>query len=237
MRRHAGWIALHAGIAGGGDVILIPEVAWTYDGICRQIAARDAVGKNFTLIVVAEGAQLPEGDHVLQEAPPAQGQVRLGGIGYRLAAEIEQRLERECRVVVLGHLQRGGGPTPFDRVLATQFAVHAVQLMRDGEYGKMVTYRPPRIESVWLSDAIAKLSRVDPDGPEVRTARSLGISLGDEGSIPDAVPVVRPAPYQSNASSGIRGHVGPAILSSDGVSLNPLPVTTQTIVASGETCS
>ncbi|MDA0657868.1 MAG: ATP-dependent 6-phosphofructokinase [Planctomycetota bacterium] len=180
MGRHAGWIALHAGIAGGGDVILIPEITWSYEGICRQITARDSMGKNFTLIVVAEGAQLPEGDHVVQEVPPLGGQVRLGGIGHRLAAEIERRLDRECRVVVLGHLQRGGGPTAFDRVLATQFAVHAVQLLSDKKYGQMIAYRPPHIESVRLEDAISKLSRVNPHGPEVRSARALGISLGDD---------------------------------------------------------
>lgn len=187
MGRHAGWIALHAGVAGGGDVILIPEIAWSFEGICRQITSRDSMGKNFTLIVVAEGAQLPDGDHVLQKAPPTCGQVRLGGIGHRLAAEIEQRLDRECRVVVLGHLQRGGGPTAFDRVLATQFAVHAVQLLREGKYGQMVAYRPPHIENVRLEDAISKLSRVNPDGPEVRSARALGISLGDDPVSPVSI--------------------------------------------------
>lgn len=182
MGRHAGWIALHAGIAGGGDVILIPEVPWTMEGISQQIAARDAMGKNFTLIVVAEGAQLPGGCHVLQDAPPTHGQVRLGGIGHVLAAEIEKRLDRECRVVVLGHLQRGGSPTAFDRVLATQFAVNAVQLVLDRNFGRMVTYQPPHISSVRLQDATSKLSRVDPLGAEIRAARALGISFGDESS-------------------------------------------------------
>ena len=121
MGRHAGWIALHAGIAGGGDVILIPEIPWTFENVCHKILDRESHGKRFTLVVVAESAHLPTGDMVTCGQDKNAGQVRLGGIGTMVAAEIEQRLHRETRTAVLGHLQRGGPPTTFDRVLATQF--------------------------------------------------------------------------------------------------------------------
>jgi 6-phosphofructokinase 1 len=179
MGRHAGWIALHSGIAGGGDVILLPEIPWTFEGVCRKILEREAHGKHFTLIVVAEGAQSPEGQLVTRENEKTDRQTRLGGIGNLVGQEIERRLSRETRVVVLGHLQRGGPPTTFDRVLATQFGAHAVRLVVQRRFGKMVCYHPPLIDEVPIIDAVNDLSRVHPDGAAVQAARALGISFGD----------------------------------------------------------
>lgn len=179
MGRHTGWIALHAGIAGGGDVILIPEIDWTYDHVCHKILDREDDGKRFTLIVVAEGARLPDEGMVIQDRRNGPGQVRLGGIGNRLAEEIQRRLHRETRCVVLGHLQRGGPPTTFDRVLATLFGAHAVRLAHHRRFGEMVCYNPPQVHSVPIRDAVSRLSHVDPHSPEVQAARALGISFGD----------------------------------------------------------
>ena len=178
MGRHAGWIALHAGIAGGGDVVLIPEIPWTFENVCHKILDRESHGKRFTLLVVAEGAHLPGGSMVASEQDHG-GQVRLGGIGAQVAAEIEQRLHRETRTAVLGHLQRGGPPTTFDRVLATQFGAHAVRLVAEGQLGQMICYCPPGFNSVPIIDAVNHLSRVQSDGAAVQSARALGISFGD----------------------------------------------------------
>lgn len=179
MGRHAGWIALSAGIAGGGDVILIPEISWTYENVCRKILERENLGKKFTLIVVAEGAELPEGGLVAKERRQESAQARLGGVGNVVAAEIENRLGRETRVVVLGHLQRGGPPSTFDRVLATQYGAHAVRLVLEKKYGDMVCYHPPHMSSVPILEAVNELSRVDIHGDAVITAKALGISFGD----------------------------------------------------------
>jgi len=178
MGRHAGWIALHAGIAGGGDVILIPEIPWTYEDVCHKILDRESQGKRFTLVVVAEGAQLPEGGLVGEDQQGAQA--RLGGIGHLVAAEIERRLHRETRTSVLGHLQRGGAPTTFDRVLATQYGAHAVRLVLEGRFGEMVCYHPPEIRSVPIIEAVNKLRQVEPNGSAVQAARALGVSFGDQ---------------------------------------------------------
>ena len=179
MGRHAGWIALHAGIAGGGDVILIPEIGWTFAGVCRTVLHRDREGKRYTLIVVAEGARLPDGDLVHDGASGGRGQVRLGGIGEVVAREVGARLGRDARAVVLGHLQRGGTPTAFDRMLATEFGAHAARLVHEGRFGEMVCYRPPDIASVPIAAAVGRLSTVDPHGSAVQAARALGIGFGD----------------------------------------------------------
>jgi len=180
MGRHAGWIALHAGIAGGGDVILIPEIAWSFANVCRKVEQRDREGKRFTLIVVAEGAHLPDGGLVHDGAAGGRGQVKLGGIGEIVAREVSGRLGREARTVVLGHLQRGGTPTPFDRMLATEFGAHAARLVHQGRFGEMVCYRPPDITSIPIADAVGQLSTVDPRGSAVQAARALGIGFGDD---------------------------------------------------------
>jgi 6-phosphofructokinase 1 len=177
MGRHAGWIALHAGIAGGADVILIPEIQWSFENVCHQILEREAQGKNFTLVVVAEGAHLPTGEMIGQERRNAQ--LKLGGIGPHVAREIETRLHREARTVVLGHLQRGGAPTTFDRVLATQYGAHAVRLIVERRFGEMISYNPPEMSSVPIVDAVHQIRTVDADGPAVQAARALGISFGD----------------------------------------------------------
>src|SRR5689334_15085228 len=179
MGRHAGWIALYAGIAGGGDVILIPEIPWKFEHVCHKVLDRESQGKKFTLIVVAEGACLPDGDMVGTDRKSEGRQMRLGGIGPIVASEIERRLHREARCVVLGHLQRGGPPTTFDRVLATQFGAHAVRLVVQGRFGEMICCVPPRMESVPISQAIHRLSQVDPNGDAVQAARALGINFGD----------------------------------------------------------
>jgi 6-phosphofructokinase 1 len=186
MGRHAGWIALHAGIAGGGDVILIPEIPWTFDHVCQKVLDREREGKRFTLIVVAEGARLPDGGLVHDGGGQVAGgghaerrQVRLGGVGEIVAGEVARRLGRDVRALVLGHLQRGGTPTAFDRVLATQFGAHAVRLVHEGRFGQMVCYRPPDIASVAISEAVATLATIDPRHSAVQAARALGIGFGD----------------------------------------------------------
>ena len=133
--------------AGGASTILLPEIPWTWENVCQKIFERDNEGKRFSLIVVAEGAELPEMGLVKQQVAET-GQDRLGGIGHIIARELEDRIKRETRVVVLGHLQRGGPPTNFDRVLATQFGAHAVRLVMEGKFGSMVSYNPPTINSV-----------------------------------------------------------------------------------------
>lgn len=179
MGRHAGWIALYAGIAGGGDVILIPEIPWSFEQVCQAIIRREQLGKKFTLVVVAEGAELPSGELVATAPCDNQRQVRLGGIGNVVGCEIEKRLGKETRTVVLGHLQRGGAPTTFDRVLATQFGAHAVRLIVERKFGQMVTYWPPDMSSVPIVEAI-QLSTVNPSCSAVQAARALGISFGDD---------------------------------------------------------
>ena len=162
MGRHAGWIALEAGIAGGADMILIPELAIDLDEICNVIKKRHSRGKTFSIIVVSEGAQFSGQDMVLQEKKlDAFGHVRLGGIGEELAARIEKRTGFETRVSVLGHIQRGGSPTAFDRVLGTRFGVKAVELIKDKKFGKMVALAGIKIIDVPLEDAVKALKTAD----------------------------------------------------------------------------
>ncbi len=160
MGRHAGWIALHAGTAGGANVILIPERPFDIVKVCEYIEARFA-SHYACIVVVAEGALPAEGTMAVQTgALDAFGHVRLGGIGQRLADEIEARLSREARVTVLGHLQRGGTPTAFDRVLATRFGLHAIDAVHDGDFGKMVALRATDIVRVPFTAATAELKTV-----------------------------------------------------------------------------
>ena len=177
MGRHTGWIALHGGIAGGGDVILIPEVAWTYENIVAKIDERTRMGKNFTLVVVAEGATLPSGTVVGQDSENMQ--TKLGGIGQVVTEELENRIDQDVRCVVLGHLQRGGGPTTFDRVLSSQYGAHAVRLIVEKKFGQMVCYDPPDILDASIEAAVGDLRTVDPSGSAVKTARAMGICFGD----------------------------------------------------------
>jgi ATP-dependent phosphofructokinase / diphosphate-dependent phosphofructokinase len=179
MGRHTGWIALHAGIAGGGDVILIPEIPWTFENVCAKILQRKQMGKLFTLVVVAEGATLPSGKLVTLDSIAENRQTRLGGIGQCVADEIQKRLNTETRCVVLGHLQRGGSPTYFDRCLATQYGAHAVRLVEEHRFGEMVCYEPPNICSVPIQQAVQHIATVDPLGSAVQAARAMAVSFGD----------------------------------------------------------
>jgi 6-phosphofructokinase 1 len=162
MGRHAGWIAVEAGIAGGADVTLIPEVPINIEEVCNTVTNRHNRGKNFSIVVVAEGAQFEDKGMVLQEQKlDAFGHVRLGGIGEALAGEIEKRTGFETRVSVLGHIQRGGAPTAFDRVLATRLGIKAVELIKDKKFGRMVALQGIKVVDVPLKDAVKELKTVD----------------------------------------------------------------------------
>ena len=179
MGRYAGWIAVYAGVAGGADVILIPEIPFSYESVCTKIQERENLGKKFTIVVVAEGAREKDGGFVTSGAHTKSGEARLGGIGAIVSAEIEKCTGKESRVCVLGHLQRGGSPTTFDRALCSMFGATAVELVAAGEFGKMVAFTGPQIGATKISDAIGKIKAVPPDGNLVRTARALGICFGD----------------------------------------------------------
>ena len=177
MGRHAGWIALHGGIAGGADVILIPEIPFDYDRTAEVVKARDAGGNLGTMVVVAEGARPRDGHQVRREVET--GEFRLGGIGEVVAREIGKRTGKETRCCVLGHLQRGGAPTVLDRILATRFGVKAVQLANEGHFGSMVSYQNYQMRHVPIADAVNRLKLVPPNGELVQTARDVDISFGD----------------------------------------------------------
>ncbi|MCU0784418.1 MAG: 6-phosphofructokinase, partial [Verrucomicrobia bacterium] len=158
---------------------LIPEIPFRYESICAAIADREKIGKHFTLVIAAEGAKPAGGDFVTSGEQQQNREARLGGIGAVVAAEIEKRTGKETRVVVLGHLQRGGSPTNMDRALCTLFGAKAVDLIAQRKFGQMVTHTGTSVESVALSEAIGELRTVPLDGAYVRAARALGISLGD----------------------------------------------------------
>jgi 6-phosphofructokinase 1 len=164
MGRHAGWIAVHSGIAGGADVILIPERPIGIDNVCEHITRRHRMRDvKFSIVVVAEGAKLGGGEAKVSEKLDEFGHIRLGGIGQQIAEMIEKRTGFETRSTVLGHIQRGGTPTAFDRVLATRFGVHAADMVSRGEWGRMASLRGNAIVSVPLVEATAKLKTVDPE--------------------------------------------------------------------------
>lgn len=164
MGRHAGWIAVYAGIAGGADVILIPEIPINCDEICGIIKKRHKQGKNFSIIVVAEGAKFDENEEILQtEKLDEFGHVRLGGVGQILGDIIEKKTGFETRVTVLGHIQRGGSPTAFDRVLGSRFGVKAVELIKEGKFGCMVSLKGNKIVEVPIEKAVGTLKTVDKD--------------------------------------------------------------------------
>jgi ATP-dependent phosphofructokinase / diphosphate-dependent phosphofructokinase len=177
MGRHAGWIALHGGVAGGADIILIPEIPFHYDKIAAVIKAREAAGYLGTVVVVAEGARPKHGEQVKREVE--SGEFRLGGIGEIVAREITGRTGKETRCCVLGHLQRGGAPTTLDRILATRFGVKAVQLTNEGHFGSMVSYQNYQVRHVPIAEAVNRLKLVPPNGELMQTARDVDISFGD----------------------------------------------------------
>jgi ATP-dependent phosphofructokinase / diphosphate-dependent phosphofructokinase len=177
MGRHAGWIALHGGLAGGADIILIPEIPFDFDKVADAIRARDAAGDLSSLVVVAEGARPRDGQQVKRDMQ--EGEFRLGGIGDIVAREIAARTGKETRTCVLGHLQRGGAPTTLDRILGTRFGVKAVQLINEGHFGSMVSYQNYQVRHVPIADAVNRLRLVPPNGEMVQTARDVEISFGD----------------------------------------------------------
>lgn len=179
MGRYAGWIALFAGVAGGADVILIPEIPFSYDSICAKIQERERRGKHFTLVIVAEGAREKDGIMVAKGEHQKDREARLGGIGAMVTAELEKRTGKECRNCVLGHLQRGGIPTAFDRALCSIFGAKAVELIAEGQFGKMVAYLGTHIGAIDIKDAVGSLKTVNAEGSLALTARALGACLGD----------------------------------------------------------
>jgi 6-phosphofructokinase 1 len=175
MGRNAGWIALYAGIAGGADIILIPEIPYRVEEIVRSIRSRQKEGSKFDIIVVAEGAKREGGEESYLDKTSR----RLGGIAYQVAADIAQHIDLEIRVTVLGHIQRGGSPIAYDRILATRFGAAAARLVLHGDFGKMVALRGDQIIPVSIREAVSNMKYVDPAGPLIESARNVGISFGD----------------------------------------------------------
>ena len=182
MGRYTGWIALHSGVAGGADVILIPEIPFDLDKVCDTIRARERVGRDFSIVVAAEGAAPVHGRMMTQGPREAGREVRLGGIAEWLAAAIATRFDgKETRSLVLGHLQRGGPPTSFDRLLGTRFGAGAMRLVAEKKYGSMVGLDPPRVLAIPLRAAVGKgkLKTVPLGSDTIRSARDMGIGFGD----------------------------------------------------------
>jgi len=179
MGRYAGWIATESGIAGGADVILIPEIPFDMKKVEEKVNARSKKGSMFSLVVVAEGA-VPKGGHVslLAGSDKGFGVERLGGIAQQVGDQISKMTGKESRVTVLGHVQRGGSPCPFDRILSTKFGTGAVDLIAKGRFGEMICLHNNKISSIPITDAVNQLKLVDPDGDLVRTAEAVGISFG-----------------------------------------------------------
>jgi len=177
MGRHAGWIALWGGLAGGADVILLPEIPFDYEKIAETVRKRTEDGCLSTMIVVAEGAKPKDG--TIRAQATATGEYRLGGIAEEVAAAVAARTDRETRVCVLGHLQRGGPPTTLDRILGTRFGIHAVEMIAAGKYGHMVSYQNYLVTDVPIADAVNHLRLVSPESQMVKTARAVDIEFGD----------------------------------------------------------
>lgn len=178
MGRHAGWIALWGGIGGGANVVLLPEIPFSCDKVAEAIRQREAQGAHSTLVVVAEGAHLPDGE-LMTIDPNCLGEVRLGGMGDYVAHRIGELTGKETRSCTLGHLQRGGSPTALDRILGTRFGVMAVKLAEEGQFGRMVSYQSYHVGSVPIEEAVNKLRVVNPEGEVVQAARAIGITFGD----------------------------------------------------------
>lgn len=179
MGRDCGWISLHAGIAGGADVILIPEIPYDIQKVCDKVRRRQAAGRFFSIVVVAEGArENGSGQITIEDGGPGGKKPRLGGAGAYVAQRIQELTGIETRVTVLGHLQRGGTPSGFDRILATRFGIGAVELILDGKWGHLAALRGTEIVGVPLAEVVGKLKYVDPNGQTVMAARGLGIEFG-----------------------------------------------------------
>lgn len=180
MGRYAGWIALNGGLSGGADIILIPEIPFHWEKIHKKILERELMGKRFSLVCVAEGAKPIDGQMVIKGTDKKRTDpIRLGGIGELVASNIEKNTQRETRVTVLGHLQRGGSPTPYDRILATKFGAFAIELAVQKKFGRMVALKGSEIKNVKIEDAISRQKLVKPDNQSVRAAKMVGISFGE----------------------------------------------------------
>lgn len=180
MGRYAGWIALASGLAGGADVILIPEIPYKIESVVKKINHRSQQQKKFSIVVVAEGAKPEGGEMVVQKTvEDSFDPIRLGGIGNVIAQQVEKLTGKESRVTVLGHLQRGGSPTAFDRILATRYGTEAANLVAEGKFGEMVCLQGNKISSVPLEMAVGELNQVKMDNDMIESARKLGICLGD----------------------------------------------------------
>lgn len=179
MGRHAGWIALYGGMAGGADVILLPEIPFDLEHVSQAIRKRDAAGRHSTLVVVAEGARMESGELLTKEKVGAKGEDRLGGIGDYVAKAIEKSTGKETRACTLGHLQRGGAPTALDRILGVRFGAKAVHLIEQGSFGRMVSYQQYHVGDVPIEEAVHQLRLVDRGSEIVKAARAIGISFGD----------------------------------------------------------
>ncbi len=180
MGRYAGWLALHAGVASGADVILIPEISFNMEKVAAVCHQRSTYGKRFTIVVVGEGAS-PAGmdqfvDHVVEDSPDP---IRLGGIAKYVAKQIEELTGLDSRSIVLGHIQRGGTPTPYDRLLATQFGYHAYELLAGGEFGRLVVQQAGEISSILITEVAGKIRTVPKDYHLIRAAKAIGTSFGD----------------------------------------------------------
>jgi 6-phosphofructokinase 1 len=179
MGREAGFIALHSGVAGSADVILIPEIPYDIEKVCEKITSRDAHGRHFSIVVVAEGA-FPKGGHSHTMGASMPGEARrIGGVAEQIGREIGARTGKEVRSLVLGHLQRGGQPTGYDRLLATRFGAAAVRAIADEKWGHMVALQTPHIVAIPIVEALRETKRVDISHDVVQTARATGISFGD----------------------------------------------------------
>jgi 6-phosphofructokinase len=178
MGRYAGWIALEAGLAAAADVILVPEIPYDVDRVVASLERRRALGRTYSMMVIAEGAVPTGGGVAVLKKGDATQQERLGGAGQRLSDAITARTGYEARVTVLGHLLRGGTPCAFDRVLATRFGVKAVDLIADGRTGEVAVIRGGKVISATVEEAVDKLKLIDPESDLVRAARATGVELG-----------------------------------------------------------
>ncbi|MFA4982094.1 MAG: ATP-dependent 6-phosphofructokinase [Candidatus Omnitrophota bacterium] len=180
MGRYAGWIALYSGVAGGGDVILIPEIPYDIGKVCKKLDERAMSGKRFSIVVVAEGARPVGGEMTVRRiVETSPDKIRLGGVANRLAEQVEKATHLETRATILGHVQRGGIPTPFDRILATRYGSEAVTMVLEKKFGRMVALRGNRMTDIPINKAIGKLKTVSPDMPLVRYTKLMGIGFGD----------------------------------------------------------